>query len=203
MKELTPAQRKIFEFIRDFISQHHYPPTHRQIMVHCGYKNTRSVFDHLAALQKKGYIKKAAHGARALELTGPPAYEDHVALVGAIAAGIPITAEENIDELLQLKAIIPRDDGQFLLRIQGDSMKDAAIHHNDLALIRPQPVPDYQGQVVAVRIDNDATLKYCYRRNERIELRPANEAYEPIVYRPEDGLQIAIIGVLERIIRYY
>ena len=203
MAPLTSKQRRMLDYIKEYINQHCFPPTHREIMGRFKYKNTKSVFDHLTALEKKGFIKKSPFGSRAIEVVDFIPLSRKIPVIGEIAAGTPITAEANYDDIVEIMDIFPHSENEFFLRVKGDSMIGARISDGDLALIRPQSQPDHNGQIVAAIIDNEATLKHYHRNNGTVELRPANPEYDPIVYSADDGVDISIAGVLVSIFRNY
>ena len=205
MKDLTEKQLAILQYIELYIKQQGYPPTIREI----GEKfqiTAKGAYDHLKAIEKKGYIKSEKNRSRAIELlktsTGgaPIAGEQIVSipLVGRVAAGIPITAEENIEEYLAFpRSMVPGSDGVFALRVAGDSMKDAGIHDGDIAVIRKQEAAD-NGDIIVALIDDEATLKYFYKEKKKIRLQPANKAYKPMIYDP-----VIVVGKLVGIYRNF
>ncbi len=187
MKDLTEKQQAILKFIETYIQDQGYPPTIREI----GEKfsiTAKGAYDHLKAIEKKGYIKCEKNRSRAIEMLKTSAGSAPMAtgrivnipLLGRVAAGAPILAEENIEEYLAFpRAMIPKEEGVFALRVAGDSMKEAGIFDGDVALIQKQSVAE-NGDIVVALIDDEATLKYFYREKKRIRLQPANKAYKPI-----------------------
>ncbi len=188
MRDLTDKQQAILGFIETYIQEQGYPPTIREIGESFSI-TAKGAYDHLKAIEKKGYIKCEKNRSRAIELLkrssggaapGAAARIVSIPLVGRVAAGRPILAEENVEEYLAFpRSMLPREDGVFALRVAGDSMKDAGIMDGDVALIQKQDVAS-DGDIVVALIDDEATLKYFYREKKRIRLQPANKAYKPI-----------------------
>lgn len=208
---LTTRQRRILDVIRTAVDEHGYPPTVREICESVGLASTSSVAHQLSVLQQKGYLRRDPHRPRALLVTDTPHTEPvpaspdlHsesdvalVPLVGRIAAGGPILADQQVESVLPL----PRDlvgHGQlFLLTVKGDSMIDAAICDGDLVVIRSQPSAD-PGDIVAALIDDEATVKTLARRDGHVWLMPENPAYDPI---PGDDARILgrVVSVMRRL----
>ena len=186
MKDLTEKQQAILEHIADYIHEQGYPPTIREIGDRFSI-TAKGAYDHLKAIEKKGYIKCERNRSRAIELlrsssgeaSVPNARITSVPLVGRVAAGMPILAEENVEEYLAFPKRMVPDSGIFALRVAGDSMRDAGIFDGDVAVIRKQETAN-DGDIVVALIEDEATLKYFYREKKRIRLEPANEAYRPI-----------------------
>jgi repressor LexA len=208
--DLTVRQGQILEVIRSWVSRLGYPPSVREIGDAVGLKSTSSVQHQLLALQRKGYLKRDPNRPRAVgvlpaELTPAqlraqqeaqsrpePAY---VPLVGRIAAGGPVLAEEAIEDVLPLPRDIVGEGELFLLTVTGDSMVDAAITDGDLVVVRQQP-PAVNGEIVAAMIEGEATVKTFKRRDGHVWLLPQNEAYEPIL-----GDEAAILGKVVAVFR--
>ncbi|MEX0952487.1 MAG: transcriptional repressor LexA [Nitriliruptoraceae bacterium] len=186
-EDLTPRQRAILEMIHGHVAEHGYPPSVREIGDVVGLRSPSSVHAQLETLADKGYLRRDASRPRAIEFGRDPdtsldrraAPARSVALVGEIAAGGPILAEERVEEVYSL----PRDlvgDGQlFMLRVRGESMIDAGVFDGDLVVVREQPTVE-QGEMCAALIDGEATVKFFRRHHGEVWLDPANEAYEPI-----------------------
>jgi repressor LexA len=195
---LTPRQREIYNFIRSKIQGRGYGPTVREIGLHFLIKSPNGVMCHLKALQKKGLIHREPNMSRAIQLLEEPAtgHPTGLKLVGRIAAGQPVEAVEQNEELTFSDWI---DDGdKFALRVSGDSMIEEHIADGDYVIIRRQEQAR-DGQIVAVRDeDGEATLKKIYRERSRIRLEPANRAMKPI-YRDH----VDILGVLIGVVRKY
>jgi len=195
---LTPRQREIYNFIRSKIQGRGYGPTVREIGVHFQIKSPNGVMCHLKALQKKGLIHREPNMSRAIQLLEDPVNPQHMGLklVGNIAAGQPIEAIEQHEELTFSDWVEPGD--KFALRVSGDSMIDEHITDGDFVIIRRQEQAR-DGQIVAVRDDEgEATLKKIYKDRNRIRLEPANKTMKPI-FRD----RVNVLGVLVGVVRKY
>jgi repressor LexA len=205
MKKITSRQQAIYGYIEDFIFSYRYPPTIREIGENFGIKSTNGVRDALNALERKGLIKKNSNRARGIELKPnaffAPVNTEYLPVVGRIAAGTPILAEENIEEILTIdKSVLPRNSEIFALRVQGDSMIKDGIFNGDIAIIRVQKSAE-RGQIIAAVICGDATLKHYYPTENKIELRASNPKYLPIIVN--EGEDFSIAGILAGVIRKY
>jgi len=203
MKKITTRQQAIYSYIKEFISLNKFPPTIREIGEQFDIKSTNGVRDALLSLERKGLIKKLSHQARSIELlqSGSQSVANavHVPLIGRIAAGTPIMAEENVEDTLAMdKTLLPRSGQIFALRVQGDSMTGDGILNEDLAIIRIQKNAE-RGQIIAAVIDGNATLKHYYPVEDRIELRASNPAYSPIIV--SEGENFSIAGIFAGLIR--
>jgi len=200
LKKLTARQQQFLDFIRNYIGKHSYPPSIREIQGHFGLRSTKGVKDHIDRLVAYGYLKRVDGAARALEVVGNrEAVDDRVPLVGTVAAGLPILADENIEDYLPVPSGPPRVKGMFYLRVAGDSMVGAAILEGDLVLVRPQPFVE-QGEIAVVRIGDEATVKRFFKFRDRIELHSENPKYDPIVCRQDDE-EIRVIGRVAAVFR--
>ena len=204
MKELTEKQVNILDYIQSYISTSGYPPTIREIGEEFSI-TAKGAYDHLKAIEKKGFIKCEKNRSRAIELLktsggGAPLSSGdvvNVPLVGRVAAGLPVLAEENIEEYLAFPRPMVPEGQVFALRVTGDSMKDAGIYDGDIAVIRKQETA-HNGDIVVALIDDEATLKYFYKDKKRIRLQPANKSYKPIF--PQNLL---IVGALVGVYRHF
>lgn len=186
MKDLTEKQRGILEYIFAFAQNQGYPPTIREIADRFEI-TPKGAYDHIKAIEKKGYIKCEKNRSRAIDILKMPDGSNpgntvptiRVPLVGRVAAGMPILAEENVEEYLTLPRSMVRDDNIFALRVSGDSMVEAGIRDGDIAIIQKASTAD-NGEIVVALIDDEATLKYFYKEKTRIRLEPANAKYRPI-----------------------
>jgi repressor LexA len=195
---LTPRQREIYNFIRGKIQGRGYGPTVREIGLNFQIKSPNGVMCHLKALQKKGLIHREPNMSRAIQLLEDPVSAHHMGLklVGRIAAGQPIEAVEQHEELTFSEWTEPGD--KFALKVTGDSMIEEHIADGDFVIIRRQEQAR-DGQIVAVRDeDGEATLKRFYRDRNRVRLEPANKAMKPI-YRD----RVNVLGVLVGVVRKY
>jgi repressor LexA len=214
---LTPRQRKILEVIRESVQRRGYPPSVREICDAAGLSSTSSVSHQLSMLERKGYIRRDAKLPRAVDVRGAdeqqaarnylsgsdedqdgqaqmpiPAF---VPVVGRIAAGGPILAEQVIEDVFPLPRSLVGEGTLFLLKVVGESMIDAAIADGDWVVVRQQPTAD-NGDIVAAMIDGDATVKTFQRRGGKIWLLPHNLAFEPI-----DGTHATILGRVVTVLR--
>ena len=200
MREITDRQRQVLNFICDYISEHSYPPSIRDIQKHFRLKSTKGVKDHIDRLIEKGYLRRTDGAARALVVIHTRERSvKKVPLVGTVAAGFPILAEENIEAYVPTSADTARTEGMFYLRVSGDSMINAAILEGDLVLVRPQPFVE-QGEIAVVRIGDEATVKRFFRFGNRIELYPENPNYKPIVYWEGDE-DVRVVGKVTAVFR--
>jgi repressor LexA len=201
LDELTDRQRHVLEYISTYIGRCSYPPTIREIQANFGLKSTKGVKDHIDRLVEKGFLRRVEGAARALEVVNPRQAPSAVSvpLVGRVAAGVPLLAEENIQEFMALPGRLARSEGMFLLRVSGDSMKDAAILDGDMVLVRPQPFVE-QGQIAVVLIGCEATVKRFYRRGSLIELRPENADFQPIICSETDD-EVRVLGRVAAVFR--
>ena len=220
---LTPRQRKVLEVIRDWVERFGYPPSVREIGDAVGLTSTSSVHHQLRTLERKGYLRRDPHRTRAVDVRGPddpvadeaggrrptsawtprrarspgdpePAF---VPLLGDIAAGGPILAEQAVESVFPLPREIVGEGTLFLLNVRGDSMVEAAIRDGDWVVVRQQPVAE-NGEIVAAMIDGEATVKTLRRRDGHAWLMPANPAYDPI---PGDEATVLgrVVAVLRRL----
>jgi repressor LexA len=206
---LNPRQREILEFLRTHSRNHAYPPTVREIGQAVGLSSSSTVQNHLNALEQKGYIRRDPTKSRTVEVVGEESQSAaasrsfSVPLVGRVAAGGPILAEENIEDHIVLGPEIAGSDDAFALHVRGDSMIEAGIHDGDMVVVRPQREAA-SGQIVVARIENDqtgeheVTVKRFYREAGRIRLQPENSALEPIYVRDLhlEGVVVAVVRVL-------
>jgi len=212
---LTDRQKAVLEFIQDHIEETGYPPTIREIGDHLGITSTNGVNDHLKALERKGYLERQTGKSRALKPLRTPdgspvpkqpepaegradderAADTHaVPVVGRIAAGAPVEAVENTDDVLSIgQGLVGRNDDLFALEVEGDSMIDDGIFDGDYVFVRKQRTAN-NGDIVAAKVDGEATVKRFFREDGRIRLQPANERIEPIYIRADDGRAPQILG---------
>lgn len=201
---LTPRQTKILLAIKEAMETNGYPPSMREIGEAAGLSSPSSVKYQLEALEAKGWIRRDPSRGRALEVLTPgderfedikPERTHNVPLVGRIAAGGPILAEQNVEEVFPLPASLVGEGDLFMLKVVGDSMIDAAICDGDFVVIRSQKDAN-KGEIVAAMIDGEATVKTFSKKSGQIWLLPANDSYQPI-----DGNQAEILGVVTAVLR--
>ncbi|MFJ8961896.1 transcriptional repressor LexA [Lentzea sp. NPDC102401] len=205
--ELPERQQRILVAIRDWVVEHGYSPSTREIGEAVGLKSSSSVSKHLSSLEDKGFLKRGGSVTRPMDvrvfLSGAPlapgmVSEDSISVpvVGDIAAGTPISAIEHVDEVLNLpRGLVGRGSNMFALRVRGDSMIDASICDGDTVVVR-QTHEAYSGQIVAAMIEEEATVKVYQRRNGHVFLEPRNEAY-PVI----DGDKAVILGIVVSVLR--
>lgn len=173
------SQAKILAFIRDEIQNKGYPPSVREICQAVGFKSTSSVHAHLQELEKMGALHRDATKPRALELCDSPKGRI-VPLIGKVTAGLPILAQQNVEEELVMPgSMIGTDDEAFALRVEGESMIEAGILSGDVVIVRVQRHAD-NGQIVVAMIDDEATVKRIFYEEDRVRLQPENSSMDPI-----------------------
>jgi len=190
MANLTRRQRQVLDFIREHLDGQGYPPTLREIAAHLGISGTLGVSKHLAALERKGYLQRHAGSSRGLSLTLLSS-GGRLPIVGSVPAGSLQPAREEIEGYFCLDSQQVRE-GDFLLRVHGNSMIEAGILNGDLAQIRPAATAN-DGDVVVVLVGEEATLKRFFHEGERIRLQPENRTMEPIYIGPHDD-EVRIAG---------
>ena len=202
---LTPRQREILDYLRTMLREKAYPPTVREIGLAIGLSSSSTVQNHLNTLERKGYIHRDPAKSRAIELVEKEPRSDRMGrivsypIIGSVAAGTPVLAETNVEDRVELAGSLFGDDS-FLLRVRGDSMKDAGIIDGDLVAVKPgSEAPN--GTIVVARIEHpvtgesEATVKRIFREGDGFRLEPENAAYEPIRVRELD-VEGRVVGVL-------
>jgi len=201
MKRLTPRQQEIYDYLSSHLSLQGYPPTLREICAEFGMKSTRAASDHLQALERKGYISRARDRSRGIEIMGPRpgGMGTSVPLVGRIAAGEPILAQENITERITLDPQLLAGEGNFLLEVEGESMIDAHICPGDYILVRPQDTAD-SGDIVVAMLEDEATVKRLDLQEGGLRLLPENSTMKPIEIPDPESLKILgkVVGLVRR-----
>ncbi len=209
MHQLTQKQSAILAFIRDRIKQDSMPPTRAEIAEHFGFRSKTAAVDHLRALANKGYIELLNEQSRGIRLKHDPAKDQNEAsipdmdqfielpVIGKVAAGLPIEAIENREENVCVPKTLFRTHPTYLLRVRGDSMRDAGILDGDLIAVHKTEFAR-QGQIVVARVEQDVTVKYLDQENDLIKLVPANSSFQPILVSPND---LFIEGVFVGLIR--
>ena len=183
--DLTKRQQEIFEFIKRYSASNGYPPTVRDIGKAVGLASSSTVHAHLANLEKIGLLRRDPTKPRAIELldratAGMRSFaRPGLPLVGHVAAGQPVLAEENIEDYVQTPDYAGGTDGEYVLRVRGESMKDAGILEGDLVVVRPQETAQ-DGEIVVALVGEEATVKRFFHEEDHVRLQPENESMEPI-----------------------
>ena len=198
--DLTKRQREIFDFIKRYSANHGYPPTVRDIGRAIGLTSSSTVHAHLANLEKLGLLRRDPSKPRAIEIIVDRvqrAVTGRLPLVGQVAAGRPVLAEENIEDYVEVPDIAGGDQGEYVLRVHGDSMKDAGVLEGDYVVVRPQETAN-DGDMVVALVGEEATVKRFFRERDHIRLQPENPAVEPIRSR-DVKLLGRVVGVCRRV----
>lgn len=183
--DLTKRQAEIFDFIKKYSARYGYPPTVRDIGKAVGLASSSTVHAHLSNLERIGLLRRDPTKPRAIELLDRAAsgvrnlVRPGLPLVGQVAAGQPVLAEENIEDYVQTPSFAGGDQGGYLLRVRGDSMKNVGILDGDLVVVRQQDEAD-DGEIVVALVGEEATVKRFYREADHVRLQPENEAMQPI-----------------------
>lgn len=221
MQGLTDRQQQVLHYIRQSITDRGYPPTLREIGAHMGIRSTNGVNDHLRALERKGYLTREDMKSRALRprdvdalppgdqaaLAARPANDQgdsetiEVQVLGRIAAGQPLLANENILDTVRIERSMVRGGRDiFGLRVQGDSMIEAGILSGDYIFVRKQPTAN-RGDIVCALIGDEATVKFFYPEKDYIRLQPANGQMAPILVRSQDFKPTMLLGIVVGVYR--
>ncbi|MHB0975983.1 MAG: transcriptional repressor LexA [Candidatus Aquicultorales bacterium] len=200
--DLTKRQSQIMDFIHQEIARKGYPPSVREIGQAVGLSSSSTVHSHLAALEKKGFIRRDPTKPRALETLdyksakpGNGSRAVHLPLLGQVAAGMPILAQENVEDMIAVPVELVKDESSFLLRVRGESMIEAGILDGDILIVRQQQTAD-NGDIVVAMIEDEATVKRFSRYGDRIVLKPENRLMEPIISR-----DVTVIGKVTGLFR--
>ncbi len=208
MDDLTPRQAELLELLRSYHDHHGVVPSYREIGSAMGIGSTNAVSDHIKALVKKGYVERVGKPGRPRSLRLTPKavgfIEDdsvvHLPVLGRIAAGVPLLAEENYEGTVRVDAsMLPPGGKVFALIVTGDSMIEDGIHDGDYLFVR-QKSEARDGEIAVVMVDGEATVKRLFREGERLRLQPANSAMEPIYVSRTAG-DVAVIGVAVGVFR--
>lgn len=222
--DLTPRQRSVLAFIEEQIDRQGYAPTIREIGLHLGIASTNGVNDHLKALEKKGYVQRQDQKSRALKvlrsLSAAPAADEadtpadwipladddlvEIPLLGRVAAGVPILAQENCEDTVRVSSFLlgrgAHAQRVFALRVVGESMIDDGIHDGDFLFVKKQ-ASARAGEIVVAMIEGEATVKRFFPEGDRIRFQPANARMEPIFVAKADFRQTDILGVVVGVYR--
>jgi repressor LexA len=201
--DLTKRQQEIFDFIKRYSAKYGYPPTVRDIGKAVGLASSSTVHAHLANLERIGLLRRDPTKPRAIEMLDKAAagvrnlVSPGLPLVGQVAAGQPIVAEENVEEYIQTPDFVGGEDGEYLLRVRGESMKDVGILEGDLVVVRPQETAA-DGEIVVALVGEEATVKRFFQEADHVRLQPENSAMEPIRSRDVRVLG-RVIGLMRNI----
>jgi repressor LexA len=209
MQGLTKRQAQTLDFIKHSIENRGYPPTLREIGESMGIRSTNGVNDHLRALERKGYLRREDMKSRALRLVSrepepTPNSDDaslDVQILGRVAAGLPLLAEENVVDTVRVDRMLVRGGRDvFGLRVQGDSMINAGILNGDYIFVRKQASAD-RGEIVVALIGDEATVKYYFPEKDYVRFQPANDQMAPILVRATDFRPTMLLGVVVGVYR--
>ncbi len=210
MKDLTDRQRKIFDYIEMCVERDGYPPTIREIALYMGISSPNGVNDHLKALMRKGYLERRDQKSRGIHLKKRSAPRKKrrpdvvkVPLVGQVAAGTPILAEENLEGHYAFDPdLVGRHGDLFALKVRGDSMVEAGIFDGDMVFVRPQSNAE-NGEIVVAMVDGEATVKRFQQKGNKITLIPEHPTMEPFEYDLSDGVEVCILGKVVHSLRSF
>ena len=196
-KAITETQEKVFQVITEFVEEQGFPPTIREIMSQMGYSSVNNVQRILNVLESRGYINRNLRGgARCIEVVerpfSSPEKEKRIPILGTVAAGTPLFAEQNIEGYMTFNPKLPGINADFILRISGNSMRDAYINNNDLIFVRKKNFPK-NGDIIVALLDEEATVKRFFQEKDHIRLEPENEDYQPIIINKND-LYFKVLG---------
>jgi repressor LexA len=199
VSDLTHRQQQVLDFIREAMRRDGYPPTVREICKQLHLSSPSTVHAHLANLERLGYLHRDPSKPRALELSDELRPPRPLPLVGRVAAGMPVLADQNVEEYLDVPSVLRRGDDDFVLRIAGDSMSDAGILDGDFIVVHQQGSAE-NGEIVVALVEDEATTKRFFNEGEHIRLQPENELYEPIVLAADAVTVVGkVVGVLRRL----
>jgi repressor LexA len=198
---LTKRQREIFDYVKSYGEEHGYPPTVRDIGKAIGLTSSSTVHAHLANLEKLGVLRRDPTKPRAIEVLVEKAKAAvapaGLPIVGQVAAGQPVLAEENIEEYVPVPQIAGGDEGEFVLRVKGDSMVGAGIFEGDYVVVRPQETAS-DGEIVVALVEDEATVKRFFKEDDHVRLQPENDTLDPIRSRDVQLLG-RVVGVCRRV----
>ena len=205
INELTGMQRKIYAYLKEYVENHNYAPSVRDICAAVGLTSTSTVHGHLTRLENKGFIKRGTGKSRAIEINDADrqarARSLTVPLVGEVTAGMPMFADENIHEYLPMPKYIVADEDSFALRVKGESMIEAGINDGDFIVVKRQNYAFDGDIVVALVGDDEATTKTFYLEGKNVRLQPENETMEPLIFPSEEVKILGKVTALFRRIR--
>ena len=201
-RKITKRQQQIYDFIKEYQQEKGYPPSVREMASAVGLSSPSTVHAHLSALEARGLLKRDATKPRALELFDEDGSSVSISksvslpLVGRVAAGIPILAEQNIEDTFTIPTEIATDQGSFILEVHGNSMINVGIYNGDYIIVREQKSA-MNGEIVVAMIDGSATVKTFYKEQGRVRLQPENDTMEPI-YATNPVILGKVVGLMRR-----
>jgi len=202
-ENLSPKQKTVLEYLKKFIRENGYPPSVREVCTGVGVMSTSTVQSHLNALENKGFIRRVSSKNRSIEILEPNFYPQgwqemlHMPILGRVAAGEPIFADENVEDVFPLPLqYFNTNDDYFMLRIAGDSMVEIGINDRDLIVVR-KTHSARNGDVVVALVDEEATVKTFYKEKGRVRLQPENDSMSPIIVK-----DVKILGRVKGVFRY-
>jgi len=199
MVGLTPAQDRVYRFVRGYIDEHGYAPSYEEIRVNLGFQSLNAVFKHLKQIEDRGYLRVPwKNKKRALELAPLRTGSGSIPFLGVVAAGTPIEAVE-VPESIEVPDYFLGNGSNFALRVKGDSMIEDGIREGDILIVTKQSHAE-NGQTVVALVKGESTVKKLYRNGEEIELRPANEAMKPLRAAADT---VEVVGVVTGLLRNY
>ena len=198
---LTKRQQEIFDYVKRYVGEHGYPPTVRDIGKAIGLTSSSTVHAHLGNLERLGLLRRDPTKPRAIEVLVDKAKAavkpSGLPIVGQVAAGQPVLADENIEEYVPVPQIAGGDEGEFVLRVKGDSMIQAGIFEGDYVVVRPQDTAT-DGEIVVALVEDEATVKRFFKEEDHVRLQPENDTLDPIRSR-EVQLLGRVVGVCRRV----
>ena len=202
MNKLTETQQRVYQFITDWREAKGFPPTVRELAEGLGFKSLNNVRQHLRLIEKKGFLKISSGKARGIDVQFGRVASDNgfdVPLIGRVAAGTPIVAEENIEGTITLDRTLFKGDGLFTLRVRGESMQDIGVFDGDIAVVKQQQAAR-DGEVVVAIVDGEATLKRFFKKDDKIVLHAENPSFSDIVVTSPKNVYIAgrLVGVIRK-----
>jgi repressor LexA len=196
---LTPAQERVYQFVRGYIERNGYAPSYEEIRNNLGFQSLNAVFKHLKQIEERGYLRIPwKNKKRAMELVDPQNGNGAIPFLGVVAAGIPIEAVET-PEFIDVPENFLGNGSNFALRVKGESMINDGIRDGDILIITRQPQAE-NGQTVVALVNGESTVKKFYHYGDEVELRPANESMKPIRVAAD---KVEIVGLVMGLLRNY
>ncbi len=200
MKPLTPQQQRVLDYISREVVERGYPPSVREICAALGFRSSSTAHRYLATLEEMGYLERGAARPRAIRILDPAGGRlqcRYVPLIGRIRAGKPLLADENLEGYLPLPAEFAAGGEYFILRVEGKSMSGAGIHDGDFVFVRRQKTVE-NGEIAALLLGDEATVKRFYREKDHFRLQPENDQFDPILTR-----EVEVLGKVTGLFRRF